>query len=426
MSKVVFFFCLLYLLLGVCTAGFLEQQLNRLPGGARRTNQIQFKILVAISFFVALLPTTWSLLLYSSFFDLKYLVGFLFLSCIFIVFLASEFALRSTGKTPHLEPNLFETSFESWASSEPHLGKDYVTVSFHNDYKNHYRRFKPKQGSKYMYATGSETGSITVSNQVRTTVGNFDMCRSSVHIIGGSTVFCAETPDHLTFASILQEKLNSISRLFKVINYGFSGATLPRLVERLQHTELQDTDVIVAYFGINESAHLMTSKFESVSAPFRFVPRYAQLIKILSEKSLMFEWLKNLTLKQAYKISNGGSSAVDSAIDSLIKLSEGKGIKLYLILQPNLLTKSTHTKYESEIIRRTSTEFRSAIRECYAKIEEILCSKSAPTVVSLCAVDVMDNCSQSPYLDLFHVNSDGNQLIANYIFGCLKRDNLLG
>lgn len=415
----------MYLLSGIFTVYFLRRKFNRLPGGAPRTNQIQFKILVSISIFVALLPTTWSVLLYLSFFDPKYLVGFLILSCIFIIFLASEFALRGTGKMPHLEPNLFETSFESWAGIEPHLDKDYVTVGFHNDFKNHYRRFKPKQGSKYMYATGSETGSITVSNQVRTTVGNFAVHVSSVHIIGGSTVFCAETPDHLTIASILQEKLNSISRIYKVINYGFSGATLPRLVERLQHTELRDNDVIVAYFGINESAHLMISKRESVSALFRFVPRYAELISTLSEKSLMFEWLKNLTLTQEYKVSNSASSAVESAIDSLIRLSEGKRIKLYLILQPSLLTKSTYTKYESEIIRRTSTEFIIAMRECYAKIEAILCSKSAPTVESLSAVNLMDHCSQSPYLDLFHVNSDGNQLIANYIFDCLKRADLV-
>ena len=64
------------------------------------------------------------------------------------------------------------------------------------------------------------------------------------------------------------------------------------------------------------------------------------------------------------------------------------------------------------------------MRECYAKIEAILCSKSAPTGVPLSAVDVMDHCSQSPDLDLFHVNSDGNQLIANYIFDCLKRGDL--
>ena len=411
----------LYLLFTILIFYLFEKSLNHLPNGIVRSNRVSLKILIVISFAIALLPISWILSLYLTIVDLRFVGLFVLLSVVLLGSALLEVALRSAGNEPDLEIDLFETSFEHWSTIESHQNKKYITPDFHKEYKSHYRNFKPRNIGQYLVPTGSRTGSIIVVDNFRLTVGNPKTFGSTVHILGGSTTFCAETPNNLTFASILQAKFNAQFKDVRILNYGFSGATLPKLVERIELSDVRTEDLIVAYVGVNESAHLMVAEKSEVLSPFRLIPRFDEIVTVFARKSLVLEWLKNVTIARKWEILDSGVSEVEKSVDQLIEFSEKMGIPLLLVLQPNLFTKKTHSKYELELLEKMSEQFRSCMNLSYKKIETMLLVKKSPELIFRSAVSLMDEIENSPYLDTFHVNDEGNQAIADLIFKCLQK-----
>ena len=397
-----------------------DKSLNKLPNGVARSNKISPKILIIMSSAIALLPIFWFSFLYLAMVDIRFLALFFFFNVFFVVCAVLEISLRSGGNEPDLGINLFETTFKEWSAIEPHQGKKYITPDFHDEYKHHYRSFKPRNTGLYLVPSGSESGSIIVSDGFRQTVGNPNSVSSTIHVLGGSTTFCAETPNNLTYSSILQAKINIQFKNVRVLNYGFSGATLPKLVERVELSSVNSQDFIVAYIGINEAAHLMITERKKILGPFKWLPRFDELVTVLSRKSLVLEWLKNTTIDRKWEIFDEGIFEVERSLDRLIEFSEKRGVFLLLVLQPNLFTKKMYSKYEHELLNHTSTEFKNCINISYDKLEKLFFSKKSPKLVFRTAVSLMDKFEISPFLDTFHVNDEGNAAIADFIFDSLQ------
>ena len=369
---------------------------------------------------VALLPALWMAMLYLATRSPYNLVVFVALSLFFAALILIEIVLRIAGNKLNLEIDLFETSFETWSQLEPLLGKKYVTVDFHDQYKFHYRNYKPKLIGNFLVASGSEQGDIAVVNNFRLTVGCPRVFNSTIHLLGGSTTFCAESPNELTYASILQGLVNEKYQDIRVLNYGFSGATLPRLVERIQQSEVKNGDLVIAYMGINEAAHLMIEKSTSIIKFFRLIPRYNELMSVLAQKSLVAEWFKSATVKQHWKMNVDAQAVFENGVGRLVEFCDKSGASLNFILQPSLFTKKTFSKYEIELLKNTNPEFNHLMKFCYERIEEMLHAKTSQKVFFDSAVNLMDNCKISPYIDTFHVDDSGNQIIAEFIFDLAK------
>ena len=69
----------------------------------------------------------------------------------------------------------------------------------------------------------------------------------TIHIFGGSTVMCLETPDFYTFPSYLQRLINKeVHEPTQVINYGSSGITSTHQLFRLKNTaNIQAGDIVI-------------------------------------------------------------------------------------------------------------------------------------------------------------------------------------
>ena len=409
-----------YFLIVLTTFCLSDRHFNRLASNVSRSNKISAKNRFALSLIVSLLPALWIAMLYLAIRSPYYLGAFATLSIFFAVLILIEVVLRIAGNKPNLEIDLFETSFETWSQLEPLWGKKYVTVDFHDQYKFHYRNYKPKLVGNFLVATGSEQGDIAVVNNFRLTVGCPQVFNSTIHLLGGSTTFCAESPNELTYASILQVLVNEQYRDIRVLNYGFSGATLPRLVERIEQSAVKNDDLVIAYLGINEAAHLMIRKSTVMVKFFRLIPRYDELMTVLSQKSLVAEWLKSATVKQRLKMNFAGHAAVENGLGRLVEFCDNSGALLIFILQPSLFTKKSFSKYEIELLKNSNSEFIHLMKICYERIEEILRAKTSQRVVFNSAIALMDDCEISPYIDTFHVNDSGNQIIAESIFDLVK------
>ena len=400
---------------------FSDRYFNRLSNNVSRRNKISVQNRFALSLIISLLPASWMATLFLATRSLYYLGTFAFLTVFLAIFILIEIALRIGGNKPNLEVDLFETSFEHWSQLEPLLGKQYVTPDFHNQYKSHYRNYKPKLVGDYLVPTGSDQGLITVANDFRLTVGCPRVFNSTIHLLGGSTTFCAESPNELTYASILQALLNDEFQDIRVLNYGFSGATLPRLVERIEQSEIKKDDLVIAYIGINEAAHLMIAKSTAILKLFRLIPKYGVLISVIAQKSLIAEWLKSATVKQLWKINSDGRINFENGLTRLVEFCNNSDASLLLLLQPSLFTKKVASSYEIELLKQVNFNFYRLMKVCYEEIEEILQAKIGQKVFFNSAITLMDSCKISPYIDTFHVDDSGNQKIAECIFDLVKR-----
>ena len=419
MTRLITVLAFFYLVFTNILIYLFDKSLNQLPNGVARSNKISLKILIVMSSAIALLPIFWFSFLYLSMVDIRVVAVFVLFNVILIIFVILEILLRIGGNEPDLGVDLFETTFEEWSTIEPHQGKTYVTPDFHDEYKHHYRNFKPRNTGPYLVPSGSESGSIIVTDGFRQTVGNPLSANSTIHILGGSTTFCAETPNNLTYSSLLQAKINIRFENVRVLNYGFSGETLPKLVERIELSSVNSQDFIVAYLGINEAAHLMVAERKKILGPFKWLPRFDELVTVLSRKSLVLEWLKNTTIDRKWEILDEGIFEVERSLDRLIKFSERRGAFLLLVLQPNLFTKKMYSKYEHELLNHMSTDFKNCINISYNKLEKLFLSKNSPKLVFRSAVSLFDKLEISPFLDAFHVNDEGNAAIADLIFDLL-------
>jgi hypothetical protein len=164
----------------------------------------------------------------------------------------------------------------------------------------------------------------------------------------------------------------------------------------------------------------MITERKKILGPFKWLPRFDELVTVLSRKSLVLEWLKNTTIDQKWEIFDEGIFEVERSLDRLIEFSEKRGVFLLLVLQPNLFTKKMYSKYEHELLNHTSTEFKNCINISYDKLEKLFLSKKSSKLVFRKAVSLMDQFEISPFLDTFHVNDEGNAAIADFIFDSLQ------
>ena len=92
------------------------------------------------------------------------------------------------------------------------------------------------------------------SKGLRVTTDQPSTYSGRVLIFGGSTTFCGEVPDQLTYPSVLQRILNDRDSGLLVENYGKSAATATDRVQVLKTVDdLNENDIVVFYVVVNES-----------------------------------------------------------------------------------------------------------------------------------------------------------------------------
>ena len=240
-------------------------------------------------------------------------------------------------------------------------------------------------------------------------------------LFGGSTVLCEEVPDRLTNSSILQRMLNSLQESVQVFNYGASGATsIDRVQMLLQDTKIEKGDVVVFYFGDNDSGWIdhQTGK---PSEQLVWLPIRA--LRALSDfGSEIAKWIYGEFAPRSFrKFSRQAVKETINALNLAFEHCSSKGAHMVAILQPNIYTLRTKSDYEKKLERRFSQDIRTLISNSYKHYEEWV--KTVPFGVS--ATHIFNNAPSSVFLDWAHVNARGNEMIAKFIYSELAKRKLV-
>ena len=301
-----------------------------------------------------------------------------------------------------------------------------------------YLEMKPKLGfsqvsskdTRLVYSLrGYDFGGLefSVKDGRRTTTDQPAEARNQILCVGGSTTFCLEMSDQNTWPSKLQRRVNHMGSSHIVHNLGIPGAPgLDRIAFLRNQIQLKQGDIAVFLFGDNDSGYIQWQpKLGRVQDGF---PRLAKRIlnKLEYEYSrgvLVAGWLqREITLPYLRRAAKATAMQTQTVAEELMTWASSCGATVIFVLQPNLMTLKTPDHWDRQVLASTAQDLFPMLEVAYRMYRVWITENS--NVVS--ASHIFDGEKPSPYMgDWSHVNTRGNELIADFVFRELGNRELL-
>jgi len=261
-------------------------------------------------------------------------------------------------------------------------------------------------------------GLRVTTDQPSSTVGR-------ILIFGGSTTFCGEVDDEDTYPSQLQRFVLDSGFKMRVENYGKSAATATDRVEILRNvSDLIAEDVVVFYIGVNEAGVGFTQRDVPVQF-IRKVPELGTALQKASSYSRVSDFLFRSFVFGGVSVSEQSKidavSKLDQALSEANSIATRAGAKFVPILQANLFTREPKSEYDIELGTMYGSALETVVTEIYERMADVV--KAYPNAGD--ATGVMNDLEVSPYYDWHHVDKNGNQQIATFVFDLLNKNDLL-
>jgi len=250
-----------------------------------------------------------------------------------------------------------------------------------------------------------------------------------VFLVGGSTAFGAgATSDDSTITGFLQKKFDNLKlpKKIQIINAGISSSTSFEETYYIKHTLIQlEPDLIIIYDGFNDAQYRVLSdpiisKNEEVkeSDEFKFknFPFYRTpwvIHDLLSSRTPHNDNSK--------RVDNDSTETIISLWKSRVKeicqLGKEKEFTTVIAVQPSLITGSKNlSDYEFQYIAKTDLDFAtSATLKGMKNSLKGFDSKCMSVDLS----NIFDDITDPIYLDIVHVNDNGNKIVAEKLYNIL-------
>ena len=192
--------------------------------------------------------------------------------------------------------------------------------------------------------------SITIIDGVRTTTGQPRDAGPTIWMLGGSTMLCGEVPDEWTIASLVQQRVNSEGRPWRVVNLGVNAASVHGSLAQLRgQAVLSRGDIVVIYGGVNNVRGLVDEGAQWQRAHEMLTSR---LVEPWRTRSKLLQWIDDVV--NTPKIAYSGKDMETGSGELLADLLEARetavtaGARLMFVLQPNLFVKRSWSDYEAD------------------------------------------------------------------------------
>ena len=263
------------------------------------------------------------------------------------------------------------------------------------------------------------------SKGLRVTTDQPSTYSGRVLIFGGSTTFCGEVPDQLTYPSVLQRILNDRDSGLLVENYGKSAATATDRVQVLKTVDdLDENDIVVFYVGVNESGVGfvqrdlpvgLVTKLPELGNALQKVSKYSRIADILFRKFVF----GGVEISETSKLK--AETVFREAMQEAQSFVTKAGATFVPVLQATLFTRNPSSDYDRTLAKMYGSELGVVMPDMYERLLPII-SKYENFGD---ARSVMNNLEPSPYFDWMHVDSRGDLRIATFISELLVSKNLL-
>ena len=231
---------------------------------------------------------------------------------------------------------------------------------------------------------------------------------------GGSTTFCGEVPDALTWPSQLARRI--LYNGTEVVNAGSSGATFADREKAFEGLDLTNSDDIAIFFvGVNDA--VIGSQANQVVGPLARWPRLRRFIEVTLSWSNLGRMALDRSQQLSYDITASSREAVDRFRQTLVRAEDvalTKNVRLLVVLQPSRLIETRpiwgtqNESVEEPFIESFRDFYRQLIRE----------PEFQGRIVD--GTRIFNSLDESPYLDFMHVQEEGNEAIASFMYAELK------
>ena len=263
------------------------------------------------------------------------------------------------------------------------------------------------------------------SKGLRVTTDQPSTYSGRVLIFGGSTTFCGEVPDQLTYPSVLQRILNDRDSGLMVENYGKSAATATDRVQVLKTVDdLDENDIVVFYVGVNESGVGfvqrdlpvgLVTKLPELGNALQKVSKYSRIADILFRKFVF----GGIEISETSKLK--AETVFREAMQEAQSFVTKAGATFVPVLQATLFTRNPSSDYDRTLAKMYGSELGVVMPDMYERLLPIISEYENFGD----ARSVMNNLEPSPYFDWMHVDSRGDIRIATFISDLLFEKNLI-
>ena len=263
------------------------------------------------------------------------------------------------------------------------------------------------------------------SKGLRVTTDQPSTYSGRVLIFGGSTTFCGEVPDQLTYPSVLQRILNDRDSGLLVENYGKSAATATDRVQVLKTVDdLDENDIVVFYVGVNESGVGfvqrdlpvgLVTKLPELGNALQKVSKYSRIADILFRKFVF----GGIEISETSKLK--AETVFREAMQEAQSFVTKAGATFVPVLQATLFTRNPSSDYDRTLAKMYGSELGVVMPDMYERLLPIISEYENFGD----ARSVMNNLEPSPYFDWMHVDSRGDLRIATFINDLLVSKSLL-
>lgn len=290
-----------------------------------------------------------------------------------------------------------------------------------------------------------------IRNHQRVTTGqpSVDANVPTIYIFGGSTVYCSEVPDEFTLPSQIQAQINETfgENAYRVDNYGVSTVTIEQQLDRLRSIEIQSGDIVVFYDGVNEITQAVYNQNPNGWILNDNRDRLANLGPVHRWRVTTYENWHGLIAfidvfffpyAPTYPDHLHDASRVPELVEAMhVQYLEAilethqytaqRNARFVHILQPHIYTLplSLRSAYETQLLTNSyivPLGFEDAFTAGYPALREanIEAGKAGVEVYDLSAIlNEMRLRGEEFYLDLYHIDDEGNAVVAEAIFRVL-------
>jgi lysophospholipase L1-like esterase len=329
---------------------------------------------------------------------------------------SDERAFRATQPLPYREAPFFSAEFIDESFRQP-------------------GGWRPLAGTNAILPNDFKGKYFTVENGIRRTTDVPQEATITIYLFGGSTLYNSEVPDDHTVASYLQRALVDAGfGRHRVVNFGVSSVSTNQQIERLEAATIAAGDSVVFYDGVNDV--LQGVLYGNVGATIYGNDRARsfgqRLLYRLSKRSVAARYL--LTRANAnYEIANLDARVAWAAdrfrtnLEKAERAAREKGASFSHFLQPTLYSLARRGDYENELLTFgfVPPQAEEAFVAAYPHLAEIVAARSRHGFADFNLTAVFDGLDEPVYLDGWHINHRGNQVVAQHILAGLVAAELV-
>jgi hypothetical protein len=378
--------------------------------------------------------------------------GFVARCCIPVVSVVFVWSLVEAGAWLVLEYGEPVTHVGRWefraSRPAPYRNASYFSPAFLRESMGAVRSLTVPRGRNYSLPGDVRGKFFNVKDGRRRTTDQPAHASRRILVFGASTVFCQESPDHLTLPSCLQREINRRSpESCRVENHSSVTMIALQQTARLRDTPIGRNDIVIFYDGFNDVFHPVYAGKVKSRLPGEPPVKHDAGVRKLSwlEKTTYPVWLRfhdgspfsRLMLRpyEGYAMIRRPEAEwmkanlkiagpqFEATLRDAAAISSRHGARFVHVLQPNLFTIQHMSAYEKRVAKSELVVLPGldqAVRIVYPRYREIINRLNGEGMLSFDLSLALEDRSPGTdyYLDFCHVNHAANQRLAELIAEC--------